>query len=460
MSVRVTIFGAARTVTGSRYLIEHEDQRILVDCGLFQGRKELRLRNWGKSGFDPSSLTAVVLTHAHIDHTGYLPLVVKQGFRGNIWGTRPTVKLTEILLKDSAHLQVEEAGFATRHGTSKHVPALPLYDEDDVRKTVPLLRLMEKHTWNEVLPGVRVYPSLSGHILGACSLTVEVGGKRIVFSGDVGRYDVPILPDPEPLEFGDLLFVESTYGDRLHDRAHQESELIEVIHNIVRKGGPLLIPAFAVGRTQHLLYVIADLERRKKIPVMPVYVDTPMGVEVTELYREYGAGYTDFVDAAEGPRRSRLLTEKTVFCRTVDESKHLNQLQGPRIIIAGSGMVNGGRILHHMKRWLPNPGASVLFVGYQAEETRGRRIQDGEDWVKIFGDRTEVRATVKTVSGLSAHGDRDELLRWLSSCKGTPGNVRVTHGESAVADAFSQTLHERYSWSARPGEQDEQIELA
>ncbi|MCB0359524.1 MAG: MBL fold metallo-hydrolase [Bdellovibrionales bacterium] len=457
--IRITFYGAAQTVTGSRFLVEYEKERVLVDCGLFQGRKQLRLKNWEPPAFHPETLDAIVLTHAHIDHSGYLPAVVESGYRGPIYCTPATADLLELLLPDSAHLQEEEAEFANRHQTSRHHPAKPLYSEKSARRALSQLRTITRGRPFSLTDNITVTPSCAGHILGSTSLSVDVGGRRITFSGDVGRYDTPILADPEPLTLGNLLLCESTYGDRLHAKADTRAELAAVVNEAAHKNGALIIPAFAVGRTQRILYDLAALERAGTIPVLPVFVDSPMAVDATELYRKYKHDYDDEAQALLKMGESPLLTEQTLFCRTVDESKALNSFRGPRIIISASGMVNGGRILHHMIHHLPEEETTVLFVGYQAEGTRGRIIQAGANDIKIFGKRIPIRATIRSISGLSAHGDRDELLRWLRSCSGSPDLVRVIHGEESSSRVFAETLHREFSWSAQAAEYLETVEI-
>lgn len=458
-AVRLTFYGAARTVTGSKFLIETDDKKILVDCGLFQGKKELRLRNWDKPPFDPESLSAIVLTHAHIDHTGYLPLLVRHGYRGPVYCTPATKELLGLLLPDSAHLQEEQARYANKHGTSKHQPAKPLYTQVDAREALKLLKAVDRGQSTELFPNISVLPSCAGHILGSSSLSVDIHGRRITFSGDVGRYDTPILPDPQPIDIGDLLLCESTYGDRLHTDNDIKSELAQVVHQTVDKKGPLIIPAFAVGRTQNLLYFLAQLERSGDIPVLPVHVDSPMAVDTTKIYRSFRHDYDEEATALLSAGETPLVTENTNFCREVRDSKRLNTLSGPRIIISASGMVTGGRILHHMKNHLPNERATVLFVGYQADGTRGRRIQSGEEEIKIFGKYVPVRASIETVSGLSAHGDRNELLTWLKSSSHSPSHVRVIHGEPDAAACFAQHLRDTFQWNAQVASYGETVEI-
>lgn len=457
--LRLTFLGAAGTVTGSKYLVQVGEKKLLVDCGLFQGKKQLRLRNWEELPFHPRELSAVVLTHAHIDHTGYLPRLVQQGYSGPIYCTPATAELTSLLLPDSAHLQEEEALFANRHKTSKHNPAKPLYTTEEAEATLRLLKSIPRDKATQVIDGVTITPSCAGHILGACALSLDAGGRRITFSGDIGRYDTPILPDPAPLAIGDLLLCESTYGDRDHTADANADALGAVVRRVVERNGPLIVPAFALGRTQTLLYFLAELERAGKIPVIPVFVDSPMATDATSIYRRYNADFDAEARAIVDEGVMPFSTKRTYFCRTVEQSKALNSMHGPRIIISASGMANGGRVLHHLKRWLPEPEATVLFVGYQAEETRGRQLLNGETAVKIFGTYVPVRAQIEEISGLSAHGDRRELARWLKSCTGTPQAVRIIHGEPAPAAAFSALIRETFGWTAEPAKHLETVEI-
>lgn len=458
-TIRLSFHGAAETVTGSKYLVEWNNKKILIDCGIFQGPKDLRDRNWQQPTFNPREVDCIVLTHAHIDHTGYLPIVIKHGFKGPIYCSAATKELLNLLLPDAAHLQEQEAFFANKHGTSKHKPAKPLFDLSDVVNTLSKLKTFSSTSPYEILPGVFVKGSCAGHILGSLSLNLQIGNKAITFSGDVGRYDSPILPDPAPLEIGNLLVVESTYGDRLHAHNDTRVELARVINEADQKQGAIVIPSFAIGRAQTLLYEIAELERQNKIPIVPVFLDSPMAVDATEIYKKYAHDFDteaqEMMKAGELP----LKTERTFMCHSVEESKGLNVRTGTRIIISASGMATGGRILHHLKNLLPDENNTVLFVGYQGVGTRGQIIQSGAKEVKIFSQHIPINAAVRTISGLSAHGDKNELSRWLKSCSGNPELVRVTHGEPAASKAFTKILNEEFKWNASPAKHLEQIEI-
>jgi len=459
-NAKIHFLGASRTVTGSKYLIETQSINILVDCGLFQGKKEIRERNWKPFPFPADKIDAVVLTHAHLDHTGYLPRLVKQGFTGPIYCTEPTSDLTKILLLDSAKLQEEEANFANKHKTSKHHPALPLYDENDVNDTIGLLKSKLPHREFEISKGISIRFDCAGHILGAAIVTLKIDENRsITFSGDIGRYGAPLLEDPEPVKIGNILVCESTYGDRLHSIHDSENDFANHINEGIKMGGPILIPSFSIGRAQHLLYLLSKLERDGKIPEIPVFLDSPMAIDSTDIYKKYRHYFDSETKDIMQYGDSVLRTKQTYFTRSHQDSVKLNSLKGPRIIIAGSGMATGGRILHHFMHWLSNGTTTVIFVGFQAEGTRGQRLLAGEKTIRIFGKDIPSRAKILNLPGLSAHGDKKELTRWLSSCSGTPTKVKIVHGESHSAEHFATHLRETFKWDATPAEPDECIEF-
>ena len=448
----LTFLGATGTVTGSRYVVEDHGTRVLVDAGLFQGPKPLRQKNWEPFPLDPSSLSAVILTHAHLDHTGFLPRLVRQGFRGPTYATTPTARLLRVLLLDAAHLQEEEARYANKVGSSRHSPALPLFTTQDAQQALATVTAVPFDTPLALRPGLELRYRRQGHILGAASveLSVKVAGGRhltIYFSGDVGRYDVPILRPPEPYPGSNVLVVESTYGDRLHDPGDPAEQLAEVIQESVADRGILLIPAFAVDRTQQVLYHLRELAADEAIPPIPVILDSPMAREATVAYRqavpEHDAEMQTLLAEGIDPLAPPLL--QTVG--TVEESKKLNQLEGPAIIISASGMATGGRILHHLRHRVSDPRNTVLFVGYQAEGTRGRRILEGEKEIKIFGEQVPVRAKVRSISSLSAHADAEELSIWASRAEVAPQVVFVTHGEQAASEALARRFSERFGWN-------------
>jgi metallo-beta-lactamase family protein len=452
--------GAAGTVTGSKYLVRHRGQQILLDCGLFQGLKELRLRNWFDPAFDPREIAAVVLSHAHLDHSGYLPLLVKRGFRGRVHCTAATAELIEVLLPDSAKIQEEDAERANRDGYSKHHPALPLYDGKDVKEA---LRLVETHPFGksfDVAGEMRAEYRPAGHILGAASIDLAIGKRdpvRLVFSGDVGRYVSPILRDPEPVPEADVILVESTYGDRLH-APDPLTALERVINEAVQRGGAIIVPAFAVGRTQELLWHIRKLEDESRIPILPVYIDSPMAVEITDMYCRHTGEHNLLLTQLAGDD-CRIRTHRQVMIHTVEESKALNPLDEPMIVIAGSGMVTGGRVLHHLARRLPDPRTTVLIPGYQAEGTRGRQLEEGAKSIHIHGRDVPVNAQVVRVEGLSGHADQRELLRWLSGFQRPPAACYVVHGEPPAAEALSKLVAEELDWHVRPARDGEIVEV-
>lgn len=447
----LSFWGAAGTVTGSKYLIQSDRARVLIDCGLFQGGRELRERNWQEPPFNAASLDAVLLTHAHIDHTGYLPRLVRHGFRGPVYCSRGSADLVKILLPDSARLQEEEADYRNRHKITRHAPALPLYTEQDAREALKLLQIVSNDGAPvPVAKGVQAEFRIAGHILGSSQVLVrianEAGEQRLLFSGDLGKYDQPIIRDPEPPPPCDYIVVESTYGDRAHAIEHPKEALARIVNSTVERNGPVLIPAFAVGRAQEIVYFLRELENENRIPVLPVCLDSPMADKATRAYaartEEHDEDYVRALKTDPTP----LQTRRTIACNTRDESKRINAMEGPRIIIAASGMMNGGRVLHHALRILPDETATVVFVGYQAAGTLGRRVADGEKQVKVLGQWIGVRAQVEKIGGFSAHADWKEVLRWLEGLPAPPKKVFVTHGEPDAATAMGDKIRERFGW--------------
>jgi metallo-beta-lactamase family protein len=464
---RITFYGGVGTVTGSKYLVEHEDKRILVDCGLFQGLKELRERNWEDPPFDPASLDAVIITHAHIDHTGYLPRLVKLGYAGPVFTSRASADLMKILLPDSGRLQEEEADFRNRHQLTSHTPALPLYDEADARNALELLHPVP----NTGIPinickGVTASFLVAGHIMGASLVLLEIENAksdgtnlRFLFSGDLGHYDQPIVKDPASPPACDYLMVESTYGDRLHSEVSSEDQMARIINEAVRRNAPILIPAFAVGRTQEVLYLFRELEEQKRIPVLPVVVDSPMAAQSTQVYNRWQEEHDEEYASILAQKKHPLRTTSMTTASTRDESKRINDMQGSRIIISASGMMTGGRVLHHALRVLPNPNATVVFVGYQAAGTTGRRIQDGEKEVKIMKNWVPVRCHVEKVEGFSAHADWKAVLRWLEGLTAAPKMVFTTHGEPESAASMAEHIRERFGWNVVIPQYGQTVEL-
>jgi len=440
----IRFLGAAGTVTGSKYLLEAAGRRLLIDAGLFQGQKPLRQRNREPLPVSPRDLDAIVLTHAHIDHTGYLPVIVRDGFRGRVHTTRATRDLAGLMLPDSGRLQEEEAESANRNGYSKHAPALPLYTEEDARRALPHLEGIEYHAARELWPGLSVTFRPAGHILGSATVQVDVDEpgrprQRVLFSGDLGRYDMPVIPDPEPVPDATTLLVECTYGDRTHGAVSPKDALAEAVSDAARKGGAIIIPSFAIGRAQDILYYLRELEDEGRIPVLDVFVDSPMATDATPIYARHAEEHDEAMRALLQAGTRPFATRRLEFTRTRDQSKRINQVR-QCIIISASGMVTGGRVLHHLAQRLPHAENTVLLVGYQAAGTRGRLLQDGASEVKMLGRVIPVKAQVRTVSGFSAHADHEEVMRWLGGFTTPPRRVFCVHGEDAGLEAMRKLL--------------------
>jgi metallo-beta-lactamase family protein len=452
--MKLTFLGATQTVTGSKFLLETNDQRILLDCGMFQGPKDLRERNWEAPPVDPKSVDAVVLTHAHIDHTGYLPRFVAQGYKGPVYATPATVDLARILLPDAAHLQEEEARFRNKHQLSKHKPALPLYTLDDAAATLELLRSVPYRSMFPLSNSLSFEMMPAGHILGsAFVLFREKDGtteKTILFTGDIGRYDQPIIWDPTEVKAADYLVLESTYGNRLHEDKNGKSakqQLGDIVNRTAKRGGTILIPSFAVGRAQELLYILRELEVENQIPVLPVYVDSPMAVDAVAIFRKHIEEHDLEMTQLERAGSSPLNTQRVQFARSVEESKAINDHRFPSIIISANGMATGGRILHHLVQRLPDERNSLVFVGFQAYGTRGRLLSEGARQIRIFGIDYPVRSEVHVIDGFSAHGDYSEILRWLSGFQRAPRKTFLVHGEPNAIEGMKNHITSTYkSW--------------
>jgi metallo-beta-lactamase family protein len=450
----LTFLGAIDTVTGSRYLVDAANARVLIDCGLFQGPKRLRERNWAPLPFEPQSLAAVVLTHAHIDHSGYLPRLCKAGYAGPIYCTRGTRDLLQLLLPDAGHLQEEAAQHANQWGYTKHHPAAPLYTRDEAVRCLDQLVAVEFHTAFAPARGVSAAFSRAGHIVGSACIALQADGTRITFSGDVGRPGDPIMMPPEPLGASDYLVVESTYGDRRHPADDLASALARIITETIERRGVLVVPAFAVGRAQHLLHLIGELRASNRIPGCPIFLDSPMAIDATRLFAEHVG------DHALSAAQCAAMGHVARYSQTPDDSKAIDRDGGPMIVISASGMCTGGRVLHHLQRFLPDERSTILFVGFQAAGTRGRSLVEGATELKLLGQYVPVRARIARVDGLSAHADYAELLDWLRAGTLAPRGVFVTHGEPGASDAFRRRLHEGLGWNARVPELGETAKLA
>jgi metallo-beta-lactamase family protein len=451
---KLTFLGAAGCVTGSKYLVEAAGQRLLLDCGLFQGTDDLKQRNWNPLPIDPKNFDYVVLTHAHLDHTGWLPVLVRNGFNKPIFANQSTIELTTILLKDSGHLQEEETADAIKHKWSKHARPEPLYTADDVEPVLRLLKVMPRTGAFTISPEFQVESFDAGHILGSSSLqlTITENGKKlvVVFSGDIGRYDQPILNDPTTPSTPriDALLCESTYGDREHEAGDVLTLLAEIVNRVAKRGGSIVMPAFAVGRTQTFMYYLRQLEDLQRIPELPVYVDSPMAVAATELYLKHKEDHDPDFTREEQGSGDPLSVHNFHLTQSVEESKQINNVQTPCIIISASGMVTGGRVLHHLAQRLGDSRNAVILGGFQAQGTRGRALQEGAKTLTLFGTQVPVMAEIIEMGQFSAHAGKSELLRWLAALKGVPKQAYLTHGEPAAAQALQQAIAAKFPWKA------------
>jgi metallo-beta-lactamase family protein len=451
--VTLSFLGAAGTVTGSKHLLEVGDHHVLVDCGLFQGLKELRLRNWGALQIDPKRIDAVVLTHAHLDHCGYLPRLVGGGFRGRIFCTAGTRDLCTLVLPDSAHIQEEDARTANRRGYSKHQPALPLYTELDATRALMQLQPVGYDRPVPVVPGVEVEFINAGHLLGSAYARIRTGDRTYLFGGDLGRYGRPVLPDPAPVAEADVLLVESTYGDRLHEPDDDGARLAAIVNGSVQRGGKLIIPSFAIGRVEEVLYWLRRLEQEKRIPVLPVYVDSPMAAGALQFYSER------VNELGPGNSVSIFSTGRMTVVASAQDSADLVESSRPAIVIASSGMATGGRVLHHLARGLPDPKTTVLFVGFQAAGTRGRLLCDGVKQLKLEGQVVPVLARIERIDSMSAHADAGEILRWLSGFTRPPSMTYLVHGEPAALTALETTIASKLGWPVHIAAYLERVQL-
>jgi len=453
--MKLRFLGGTGTVTGSRYLLSDDNHRMLVDCGMYQGVKTLRRRNWAKFPVDPSTIDAVVLTHAHIDHSGYLPALVKNGFKGKIYCTKATHELCKVLLPDAGFLQEEDAKYAFRKKFSKHENPEPLFTEKDAWEALKHFESLHFHEKFEPVKGFEVHFTPAGHILGSSCVHVthKSSSRTVVFSGDVGRQDDIIMRPPEPISHADVLVCESTYGDRTHGETDPEKDLEQIITKTAGRGGIVLMPAFAVGRAQMLLYVVHKLMGQGRIPKLPVYLNSPMAIKATEIFCKHHKEHK--LNGAQ----CELIDDKTQFVRTVEESIELDAARYPCIIISASGMASGGRVLHHLKTLMPNPRNSVVFAGFQAPGTRGDALVKGAESVKIHGEYWPVKAEIHNMDSMSAHGDYLEILQWLEQGSLKPEKVYVTHGEAVASDTMRKRITEKFGWNAEVPDLFEEVEI-
>ncbi|MGC4411100.1 MBL fold metallo-hydrolase (plasmid) [Rhizobium rosettiformans] len=449
----LTSLGGASTVTGSKHLLTKGDKRILIDCGLFQGLKNLRELNWTPLPVPPSSIDAVVLTHAHLDHSGYLPRLVRDGFKGRIFASAATRDVAELILKDSGFLNEKDAEYANRKGFSKHEPALPLYGVRDAERAMEMFTTVPFETAFQLPGGAILKFRHAGHILGAASADIEWGGRRIAFSGDLGRYDDPLLPDPAPVPDADYIVVESTYGNRTHDPANTTEVLGEVVERTVKRGGTVIIPAFAVGRAQSLLYHLWKLQTAGRLSGVPIYLDSPMAINATDLLHAHSDDHRLTHDECTS------ICKIATYTRDVEGSKAITASVWPKVVISASGMATGGRVLHHLKSFATDPKNTILFSGYQAAGTRGRAMVQGAREIKIHGQWIPVRAEVDDLSVLSAHADSNELMRWLSGFQREPSRVFIVHGEDEASEALRARIDRELGWNATVPRQDQVFDL-
>jgi len=459
MTPSLTFLGAAGTVTGAKFLLQTDGARVLLECGMFQGLRELRERNWQPLPFAARSLQAILLSHAHIDHSGYLPRVVRDGFEGPIFCSSGTADLLTVMLPDAAHLQEEEAEFRNRKGKTKHRPALPLFTGEDAQRALRQLRPVAFDTKFAAARDVDAVFRLSGHILGASIVEVTAHARRLVYSGDLGRYDVPVMRDPVVVPGADTLMVESTYGNRVHPPDDGTPVIEAAVKRATDRRGWLLIPAFAIGRTQDLLYILRELEEAGRIPRLPVYLDSPMAIEATKMYAAHPEEHDRAVAKVTAAGGKPFTPARFAVTRTAEESKRLNGLDGPLIVIAGSGMATGGRILHHLHHRIGDERTTVLFVGYQAAGTRGRLLRDGARTLRIFGEEVPVRATITATDALSAHADQAELLRWLRAFTTPPRMTYCVHGEPQAAVALKNAIEEQLRWPCEVARDAERVSV-
>lgn len=441
--IKITFLGASGTVTGSKFLLETPEKNILIDCGMFQGIKELRKLNWVDFPFPPGKIDVILLTHGHLDHCGYLPRLVMQGFSGPVAGTAPSLAIAGVILKDSAKIQEEEAERANQEGYSQHSPALPFYDLKQAEKTINLFEKREPLQWYRVSENIKYRFRKNGHILGATFIELDIYGKILVFSGDIGREKDDLLSPPEKPEWADFLILESTYGDRLHPKEDVDVLLSKTVEETIISNGTLIIPSFAVERLQSLMYKFWQLYKQNKIPAIPIFIDSPMGNEVLTIFERFPAWHNlEIGEFQQMKRHFRIITSYADTWKTIDYNR-------PKIVIAGSGMVTGGRVLTYLRYYLEKPETTVLLVGFQAESTRGRQLLEGAHEIKIFGKYCSVKAKIKHLESLSAHADQAEILHWLQNIKNIPEKVFLVHGEPTALDVLRVKIKDIYKWNVQ-----------
>lgn len=451
--VTLQFLGASRTVTGSKFYLETPEGNLMVDCGLFQGLKPLREMNWKPLPCNVSGINTVLLTHGHLDHTGYLPRMVANGFTGVIYGSPPTLAIAAIILRDTAKIQEEEAGFANKEGYSRHHPALPLYTLEDAEKAIGLFRPVGKDEWQQLSANIRYRLRANGHIIGATFIELEVFGKMFVFSGDIGRENDLLLAPPCKPEWADYLFVESTYGNKKHPEEDVERVLTELVSETIHKRGTLIIPSFAVERLQTIMYILWELYRKNRIPNIPIFIDSPMGNSVLQVFEQFKDWHNLPMEAFHAMRgHMKIISSYRETWETIDDPR-------PKIVVAGSGMVTGGRVLTYLKQLAGKESTTVLLVGYMAEGTRGRKLLEGAEELKIYGKYIDVKARVTQLESLSAHADQPELVAWLSNIKNIPEAVYLIHGETDALEGFRAKIRETYGWEPHIPTLGETLEL-
>lgn len=451
--MELQFLGGAGTVTGSKYLLTHNGQSVLIDCGLFQGLKKLRLKNWDGFPIDAAKVNCIILTHAHIDHSGYIPRLIKKGFRGKIYSTPATEDLCKILLPDAGYLQEEEANYLNKNKRTKHKPALPLFTQKEGEESLQYFETVPFQKKKSIGSNFEFEFQYAGHILGAASVVLNVGGRKIAFTGDVGRLNDKIFYPPTPLTQIDYLVTESTYGNRLHEATDPSDELAEVINTCYNRKGVVIIPAFAVGRAQSIMYEVSLLRQKNLIPDFPMFLNSPMASDFSEVFAKY-------LNLHKLSAKQCELIRNTVKCvRTPEESKALNERGGPMLIISASGMMTGGRVLHHLKAFAPYPQNTILLTGFQAAGTRGDALERGASEIKIHGEYVPIRAEVKILNNMSAHADYKEMIQWFAQAKLHPKKVFVTHGEASAADEFRRRLTETFDWECFVPDHEDRVTL-